>query len=261
MMENTNTHLMQIAMDAAIRAGNAILKVYAQQKVEVTLKPDETPVTVADQQAHEIICSALQATGLPVLSEEGTDIPYEERRHWKRFWLVDPLDGTKEFIKRNDEFTVNIALIENGVPIEGVIYVPVTRELYFTGDGAAFKTLINGDGSMHTVVQLPAHHIEDECLIGVSRSHMNKETETYINSYETGGKPLRIVRLGSSLKLCRIAEGTLHCYPKLGKTMEWDTAAGQAILAYSGKNVLNFHSGEPLQYNKPDVTNPWFIVQ
>lgn len=260
------------AVDAALRAGDAILQIYARD-FEVEFKADESPLTEADKAAHYIICDALEDTGLPVLSEESKAVPFEERKGWDRFWLVDPLDGTKEFIKKNGEFTVNIALIDDGCPVMGVVYAPVLKKLYMgvVGKGAAcaqgenlFQTLEKSDFDFPSLGKacesLPNMSSEDGVIkVVASRSHMNSETEEFIAGLEKKGR-IELVSSGSSLKLCMVAEGSADVYPRIAPTMEWDTAAAQAVVEASGGIVLQFGSDNPLRYNKENLLNPYFVV-
>ena len=256
------------AITAAIQAGAEILKVYYSDNFQIEVKGDNSPLTKADISAHNKIMEYLVKTDIPVLSEEGIDIPYIERKNWHKLWIVDPLDGTKEFIKRNNEFTVNIALIENNIPIFGVIYIPVTKELFFgTKEHGAYKILnINVD------FKLPDNFVEliSICLklpvkkerpftVVASRSHLSKETQDYIDDLKQQHSDLEFISKGSSLKLCAVAEGTADVYPRFASTMEWDTAAGQAIVEAMGGKVTKI-DGTPLLYNREDLLNPWFIV-
>jgi 3'(2'), 5'-bisphosphate nucleotidase len=258
--------LLQIAIEAALKGGDEILEVYSQD-FDFVLKQDKSPLTQADRQAHDAIVSILAKTGLPVLSEEGKSIPYEIRKNWKSFWMVDPLDGTKEFIKRNGEFTVNIALINEGKAEMGVIFVPVSGLLYFACDetGArktmaeTFKKVLY-ESFLGNAERLPLQYNHEKMIVVCSRSHMSTETTDYINSLRKSGHDLDFVSIGSSLKLCLVAEGKAHVYPRFGPTMEWDTAAGQAIAEKAGCNVLQIENQKPVNYNKPDLLNPWFIV-
>jgi len=262
----TVIQLINIAIRAAIRAGEKITDIYSSVDFDIQLKEDLTPVTIADRNAHDEILRILEVSHLPVLSEEGFQSGFDERKKWKLFWLVDPLDGTKEFIKRNDEFTVNIALIRDNRPIAGVIYIPVTGELYTGIPGTGAFRLLNPEDNctFHTMQlsgkKLPEKPKSDEFVILVSRSHMNQETESYIDELRKKHGSIQIARMGSSMKICRIAEGTANIYPKLGQTMEWDTAAGHAILKAAGKNIYLTDMKTELTYNKENLQNPHFIV-
>jgi len=259
--------LVDQAIKAALAAGLKINEIYSSSDFNIQLKEDNTPVTIADHQAHDEILKALECVGLPILSEEGIHLSYSERKHWNLFWLVDPLDGTKEFIKRNDEFTVNIALIQKNEPIAGVIYAPVTGELYVGIKGIGAFKLFNPteDCTFQTMqlsgIKLPEKTKRNEFIVVISRSHMNPETEVYINELQKKHGSIEIVRMGSSLKICRIAEGTADVYPKIGTTMEWDTAAGHAIVRAAGKNIICPETNTELTYNKEDLRNPNFMVR
>ncbi|MCU0370627.1 MAG: 3'(2'),5'-bisphosphate nucleotidase CysQ [Bacteroidales bacterium] len=258
--------LLQAAITAAINGANEILGVYGDE-FEVEYKEDKSPLTLADRRAHEAIIQVLKKTGLPVLSEEGRDIPYDLRKEWKEFWLVDPLDGTKEFIRRNGEFTVNIALIRHNIPVSGVILVPVSRLLYFASRSAgAHKIALDHLGPQNlaelikNAVKLPLQKgLKTYTVVG-SRSHASAETSEFINDLRKTEPELEFISIGSSLKMCLVAEGRAHIYPRLGPTMEWDTAAGQAIVENAGGKVLQVNSKEPVQYNKPVLLNPWFVA-
>ena len=215
--------LIDKAINAALLAGIKIMEIYSSTDFHVQVKDDQTPVTLADQHAHDQILKTLESTQLPVLSEEGIHLSYSERKNWDLYWLVDPLDGTKEFIKRNDEFTVNIALIQKNEPIAGVIYAPVTGELYvgILGIGSFKLYHPSKDCTLETVqfsgINLPIKAKHDEFIVLVSRSHMNQETNEYIENLRHKHESIRIIKKGSSLKICMIAEGTADIYPKLGK--------------------------------------------
>jgi 3'(2'), 5'-bisphosphate nucleotidase len=272
---------MVTAIQAAIAAGNAINDVY-RVDFAVEYKSDKSPLTIADQRSHEIIIGALKKYHLPVLSEEGRDRSYAQRKNWKRFWIVDPLDGTKEFIKRNGEFTVNIALIENNRPVLGTILIPVKNTLYFAApnfgayklDGGPFgkftatpagskeetDTLL--DQIVRQSMRLPVKNPQRTALTIVgSRSHKTAELEAYVAEKRKEFGEVEFISAGSSLKICLVAEGKADLYPRLGPTMEWDTAAGQAIAESAGARVVDFATQKPLVYNKEDLHNPWFIVQ
>lgn len=260
--------LLRIASDAAIRAGEAIMEVYTSPEAdwEVEKKADNSPLTLADRRSQEIIAAALEATGIPVLSEEGAQLPYEERKEWKALWIVDPLDGTKEFMKRNDEFTVNVALVVDGTPVIGVIFVPAKRNLYVGSEAGAFKVKVGKakyDIDALSLKPIQAKEESDGPLVVVaSRSHMNDETQAYIDCLRKEYPSVRKVSAGSSLKLCLVAEGKANVYPRFAPTMEWDTAAGHAICLAAGCGVYAIGQDDPtpLQYNKEDLHNPWFVV-
>ncbi len=244
-------------VDLARRAGDAILAVYNGPDFDVEAKADDSPLTAADRAAHRVIEDGLRrlTPDIPLLSEEGRDIPHAERRHWDRFWLVDPLDGTKEFIKRNGEFTVNIALIESGRPAWGVIVAPALDTTYVgtVGDGAWKQ---QGDGQRQPLlVQAPTPG--GGHAVVKSRSHPSGELATFLETIAVAES----VPVGSSLKFCAVAEGRATLYPRFGPTMEWDTGAGQAIVeAAGGCVVLTDRRDTPLRYNKESLLNPFFIV-
>lgn len=247
--------LLPVAVSAAEEASKEILEVYNSNDFAVEAKGDNSPLTRADRKAHNRISDILKVTGLPVLSEEGKSIPYDERKHWSYFWMVDPLDGTKEFIKRNGEFTVNIALIHKSTPVLGVVVVPVSGEVFFAAQGHGAFVKKNGKE-----IRLEKRSRVDLNKPGLrvvaSRSHMNEETETFINKL----KDPVLVSKGSSLKFLMLAEGNADVYPRYAPTMEWDTAAAHAILKEMDINVLESGKNTALQYNKPDLLNPHFLV-
>lgn len=258
--------MLQIAIGAAVFAGEKIMQVYQNNNFEVTLKADDSPLTLADRAAHDQIITILNDTGLPVLSEEGRSIPYEQRSAWSRFWLVDPLDGTKEFIKRNNEFTVNIALIENQRPVLGVVYVPATRVLYAgIVNDSAFKATVADDVFSQGVVlvnktDLPCSETQTYTVVA-SRSHLSAETDKLIDDLRRAKGEVELISVGSSLKICLVAEGKADVYPRLAPTMEWDIAAGQAVAEASGCTIIDFNTRKALVYNKPELLNPWFVVE
>jgi 3'(2'), 5'-bisphosphate nucleotidase len=272
------THYLIAATQAAIDAGNAILEIY-DSGFEVETKADRSPLTTADKRSHEIILAGLSQFNIPLISEEGKSIPYEERKQWDTAWIVDPLDGTKEFIKRNGEFTVNIALIENQMPVLGVVYAPVPRWLYVaTVDIGAHKisgSALDGivaDASLPVDQQLSALLDQGEKLplgsrekeiytIVGSRSHGTPELEAFVEKKRSEKGAVDFIAAGSSLKICLVAEGSADIYPRLGPTMEWDTAAGQAIAQCAGATVYRHDDGSPLQYNRENQLNPYFIVE
>jgi 3'(2'), 5'-bisphosphate nucleotidase len=246
---------------ATRRAGAEIMEIYGRD-FEVDYKADESPLTEADRAGNEVLMEFLRAehAGTPVISEENKQLDYAERSDWTRFWLVDPLDGTKEFIKKNGEFTVNIALVENGVPVIGVVYRPVTDTLYLgvVGEGAW-----RFDGEEEPVrIAGGAHYSEkDEITVVASRSHLTPEVEAFVEELRAGGKKVDFLSAGSSLKLCLVAEGNADVYPRFGPTMEWDTGAAHAVATAAGRRVLDAGTREDLAYNKENLLNPFFIVE
>ena len=258
--------LLHTLILAALEAGKVIMTVYENDDFDVNIKAYDSPVTKADLAANDIITRHLDATGIPILSEEGRQIPYEERKDWKYLWIVDPLDGTKEFIKRNDEFTVNIALVENGVPILGVVYAPALNEMYYSSrENGSFKTHPTLNSSLKEIlsssIQLPLPTIHTSYRIVASRSHPSAETRDFIEAEEQKHEKVELISKGSSLKLCMVAEGTADCYPRFAPTMEWDTAAGQAICLYAGAEVIDLKRQAPMRYNRENLLNDWFIVR
>ena len=263
---NNDLHL---AIKAAIAGGIEILKIYDGPEIEVEQKEDNSPLTLADKAANDVIATFLDKTNHPIISEENKQLDFEIRKNWETCWIVDPLDGTKEFIKKNGEFTVNIALCKNGRPIFGVIYVPVSRELYYADvtKKLAYKTILN---QKHEVIKElfnkedlinPSEATTNLIRVVGSRSHMNQNTLDYIASIEANYKELEIVSKGSSLKFCLVAEGKADVYPRFAPTMEWDTAAGQAICNAVGLNVISQDSNKELEYNKENLLNPFFLVR
>lgn len=242
----------------AKKAGVAIMEIY-QKDFEVEFKADQSPLTEADKAAHNIIEQGLKLldqkneTAIPIMSEEGKNIPYNERKGWECFWMVDPVDGTKEFIKKNGEFTVNIALIHKGVPVLGVVHAPALDQMYWAKQG---------DGAFKDGQRLPLKQAEqrDSFKIVASRSHMSDDTQAFIENIETD-KTKELVSIGSSLKICLVAEGEADIYPRLGPTMEWDTAAAHAVVLEAGMGVkIHPDNNAQLVYNKENLLNPFFIV-
>ena len=264
-------NFLHIAIRAALDAGKSIMDIYEDPNsdFEIERKADNSPLTKADKAAHKLISGALSVTPFPILSEEGKEIPFEERSKWKTFWIVDPVDGTKEFIKRNGEFTVNIALVDEGVPVLGVIYVPVRKELYFASSSVgAYKCSgidSNSQPSMdemkQNAVRLPLASAHQGIVVVASRSHQTEETTAFIDNLRKQGRPVTLISSGSSLKICLVAEGSADIYPRFAPTMEWDTAAGHAIVKAAGCDVYHIDEKTPLFYNKKDLHNPWFIVK
>lgn len=254
----------------AVKAGKAILDIYNSDDHGVTYKDDSSPLTCADRAAHDVITHGLQSlSDYPILSEEGRSIPYEQRKTWKTFWLVDPLDGTKEFIKKNGEFTVNIALVEDGIPVLGIVYSPVLQKLYFGSkthpsiqmDQIHDDTVSSIETALTKATQLPITSNRELFTVVASRSHSNPQTEQYVQSLKDKHGDIQLTSIGSSLKLCLVADGTADIYPRLGPTMEWDTAAAHAVVLYAGGSVNEFESGTPLTYNKKELLNPYFVVE
>jgi len=259
-----NKHLHTI-ITAALEAGKAIMEVYETDDFGVDMKSDNSPLTKADIRAHNVIQSYLESTGIPVLSEEGRNIPFDERKNWEQLWIVDPLDGTKEFIKRNGDFTVNIALIENQIPIMGVVFAPAINELYFASkEEGSFhvSTDINVDvqALIDKAKKLPLVQKRSTFRIVASRSHLSQETQDYIDKMEVKHAQVELISKGSSLKLCMIADGSADCYPRFAPTMEWDTAAGQAICLYANAHVIDWSTKESMLYNRENLLNNWFLV-
>ncbi|HYF67639.1 MAG TPA: 3'(2'),5'-bisphosphate nucleotidase CysQ [Ohtaekwangia sp.] len=244
------------AIQAAEEASKVILEVYNTGDFEAEAKGDNSPLTIADKRGHGVIAVILEATNIPLLSEEGKQIPYDERKAWEYFWMVDPLDGTKEFIKRNGDFTVNIALIHNHTPILGVVAVPVTGEVFYASKGSGAFVKRN-----QKTEALPKRRnwtlTEPGLRVVASRSHMSDETQQFINSLK---EPVLVSR-GSSLKFMLLAEGKADVYPRYAPTMEWDTAAAHAIVNETGLRVLRHNSEEELLYNKENLLNPYFLVK
>jgi 3'(2'), 5'-bisphosphate nucleotidase len=264
-------HLLKTALEASVAAGAQIMQVYGQGAFAVESKDDNSPLTEADRRAHAIIMAVLSDTDIPVLSEEGAEVPFESRAGWSRLWIVDPLDGTKEFIKRNGEFTVNIALIENGEPVLGVVYVPVHNKSYLGApDLGAWscrepqRLLDEWDGEWNEVADRMPHPDLAEnrpFRVVASRSHNSPETEAFIEEQRATHPDLELTSIGSSLKICLIAEGSADVYPRFAPTMEWDTAAGHAVLKAAGKELFDHSTGNPMVYNRIHLRNNWFIAQ
>ena len=258
---------LEIAILAAIEGGNEIMKIYSGN-FEVEYKDDKSPLTQADKNANELINNHLAVSGIPVISEESKELDYSERKHWHTCWIVDPLDGTKEFVKRNGEFTVNIALVEHGRPKLGVIYVPVEKILYYglVVKGKSFKAVVdplnpNLEDIINTASEIrPSNSAKGKIRVVGSRSHMNEETLDFVEGLKKEFDSIEIVSKGSSLKFCLVAEGNADIYPRFAPTYEWDTAAGQARCEAVGLQVLSANSKEPLVYNKENLMNPGFIL-
>lgn len=264
---------LRLAIGAALMAGRDIMEIYDDPAADfaVERKADNSPLTAADRRAHARIAAALEPAGLPVLSEEGRLADYAARKAWKALWIVDPLDGTKEFIRRNGEFTVNIALAEGGIPTLGVVYAPAARTLYFAeetigaykmGDIDHRSAGLPLDDLAGRADRLPLEQADTKGFVVVaSRSHLSPETEDYIRRLEQEYGDVHIISCGSSLKICSVAEGAADVYPRFAPTMEWDTAAGHAIARAAGCDVYHVDQKTPLRYNKEDLHNPWFVAR
>ncbi|MGB0578240.1 MAG: 3'(2'),5'-bisphosphate nucleotidase CysQ [Limisphaerales bacterium] len=241
-------------------AGEEIMDVYSGD-IAVEEKDDKSPLTEADRLANAVIVRELQAQWpeIPILSEESKSVPYAERRDWSEFWLVDPLDGTKEFIKRNGEFTVNIARVRDGRPIAGVVFQPTADVAYLGAEGEGAMKLEDGQTS---VLRSDEHYSGKTAVrVVASRSHMGEEVAKFVKQLEDEGRTIDLKAAGSSLKLCLVAEGAADVYPRLGPTMEWDTGAAQCVAEQAGRRVLNWDTREPLSYNTESLLNPWFVVE
>ena len=265
-MLNINKNL-QIAIQASLEAGKVIMAVY-DTAFDVEIKDDKSPLTEADKRANDVINSFLINTEFPIISEENRQTDFQVRKNWESCWVVDPVDGTKEFIKRNGEFTVNIALVNNGKPELGVIYVPVSKTLYVAdvNENQGFKAELDShDSSIEDVINLskklrPKSPNANPFQVVGSRSHMSQETLDFVDTLKQSGKDVEVVSKGSSLKFCLVAEGNADVYPRFAPTMEWDTAAGQAICNAVGIDVISKETNKPLLYNKENLLNPWFLV-
>ena len=244
--------IVAIAKDA----GDAIMKIY-DKDFTVDYKDDKSPLTEADTRSNEIICQALTKAypQIPLLSEENKEVPYEVRKEWEYYWCIDPIDGTKEFIKKNGEFTVNIALIHKDTPVLGVVYAPALGDMYKAKkDSGAFK---NDQRLPLEVNETP----EKSLRVVASKSHLSEETQAFIDEVAQDTEMIEQVSKGSSLKLVMVAEGSADIYPRLAPTMEWDTAAADAVVRESVKMTYQYNNENPLIYNKENLLNPWFIVK
>jgi len=243
-------------IDICSQAGKKILEIYQKSDkkyMEIEYKSDNSPLTLADRKSHEIICSSLKKNypDIPILSEEGSEIAYHERKKWNRFWLIDPIDGTKEFIKKNGEFTINIALIEQNTPILGIVYAPVLKKYWYGSKegsfslqyGALKKIQVNND-------------LNDTIKVVASRSHSNALLQDFLNSIDN----YELISMGSSLKICLIADGNADIYPRLAPTMEWDTAAAHAVLKFANGNLIDLNTKSEMKYNRKNLKNSHFIA-
>ncbi|MDG2342259.1 MAG: 3'(2'),5'-bisphosphate nucleotidase CysQ [Cytophagales bacterium] len=248
---------LELALDAAVKAGENIMEVYnSTESINYEKKADDSPLTVADKKSHNTIIDFLKETNINIISEESKSIDYDERKNWEEYWLIDPLDGTKEFIKKNGEFTVNIALIKNNKPHLGVVYCPVKKILYWNDhEKKVFKR--EGEDQVELTKRVPVNENEEGLRVVVSRSHMSEETSDYVNKLTNP----ELISCGSSLKFLYIADNKADIYPRFGPTMEWDTAAAHSILNALDINVINLETGRELSYNKENLLNPYFIIK
>lgn len=238
----------------ALEASKAIIEIY-KKDFSIEYKDDKSPLTEADLKANEIICSALEKLypNVPIMSEENKQTEYEIRKNWEYYWCIDPIDGTKEFIKKNDEFTVNIALIHKDTPVLGVVYAPALGDVYYAK---------KGEGAFLNNKKLPLkinNNPKEKLYVVASKSHLSSETQEFIDNLDSN--EIEQVSKGSSLKLCMVATGEADLYPRLAPTMEWDTAAADAVVREAGKMTYQFENNKPVIYNKENLLNPWFIVK
>lgn len=258
----TSAHGIDIAelLAATKRAGEVILEVYARD-FEVEYKGDDSPLTEADKAGNAVLMDFLKGSypDIPIISEENKAEDYAVRKDWEQFWLVDPLDGTKEFIKKNGEFTVNVALIKKGVPILGVVYRPTTETFHLGIDGEGAWRI---EGEEESLLEAQPHYSTlEKVRVVASRSHLTPEVEQFVADLKATGKEVEFLSAGSSLKLCLVAEGAADVYPRFGPTMEWDTGAAHAVALAAGRQVNNRETGLALAYNKENLLNPYFIVE
>lgn len=264
--------LLKLAVNAAFKAGEEILKIYSTN-FSVETKSDNTPVTIADKASGKCITEFLSVSNIPVISEEEEILDYSIRKTWKQVWIVDPLDGTKEYVKRNGEFAVNIALVENNKPVIGVIYAPFIRDIYFAyHQGGSYKITQHDliyeltkknlpDHLFDYAKKLPCQELPRTYTVVGSRSHLSKEINEHVNKLRNLYGEVDMISVGSSIKQCWVAEGKAHEYPRFGTTMEWDTAAGQCILEESGNKLIDLTTGLPMVYNRSDMRNNYFIAK
>lgn len=263
--------LLASAATAAVRAGARIMPLFTSDDYEITMKSDNSPVSLADRVAHKEIEDSLAKTRIPILSEEGRDIDYDERKAWDIFWLIDPLDGTRQFIQNRTEFTVNIALIINDYPELGVIYAPAYKELYighyqlgaYKIDGVDAD--LNANYSYNSLIKdtkkMPTNSKRDVYTILASPNHTTHATVTFIDEMREKYNNVNVMSIGSSLKMCYLADGRADVYLRHADTYEWDTAAAQAILEGAGCTIKSLDTHQRLTYNKESLINPWFICQ
>lgn len=264
--------LLKLAVDAAIKAGEEILKIYSTD-FYVETKSDNTPVTLADRASGECITKVLSTSGIPVISEEEEILDYSIRKTWSRVWIVDPLDGTKEYVKRNGEFAVNIALVENNRPVIGIIYAPVIKDIYFAyQNGGSYKITQHDmiveltkknliDHLFDFAKQLPSQKQPKTYTVVGSRSHLSREINAHVDKLRNLYGEVDMISVGSSIKQCWVAEGKAHEYVRYGTTMEWDTAAGQCILEEAGCQLIDLQTNLPMVYNREDMRNNFFVAK
>jgi 3'(2'), 5'-bisphosphate nucleotidase len=259
--------LLNIAIEASLKAGEKVMEIY-DTTFDIEFKDDKSPITKADKKANTVINSFLSPTAIPIISEENKQTSFSTRSTWNTCWIVDPVDGTKEFIKRNGEFTINIALIDAGKPVLGVIYAPASKTLYYANNNQnkAYKVQLSDHNTSianvfeHAKPLKPKENSREQIDVVASRSHMSQETLVFIDNLKSQGKDVDIVSIGSSLKFCLVAEGSADVYPRFAPTMEWDTAAGQAICNAVGIRVISQETNKSLLYNKENLLNPSFTV-
>jgi 3'(2'), 5'-bisphosphate nucleotidase len=245
------------------KAGNEILKVYSGNDFQVKMKSDQTPLTIADKKSNDVIVKSLKELfpEVPILSEESEKTPYNLRKKWKYLWMVDPLDGTKEFIKKNGEFSINLALIKNGKPVFGILYLPVLELFYYAGKRyGAYKIEKNGKAIGLKPEKDNKNDVDRIIKVIFSKSHYNQETREYVDRIKKQYCYTEMISVGSAMKLAYLAEGKADIYPRLAPTMEWDIAAGQIIVEETGGKVIDFLGKKPLIYNKDNLRNPWFLA-
>lgn len=252
-INNINDLFIERLIQIACRAGDKIMEIY-HTDFDIYTKEDKSPVTEADKIANAMIESRLDemTPKIPILSEEGIDIDYKVRSNWNQYWLVDPLDGTKEFIKKNDEFTVNIALIDNCLPVLGVVYAPALNLLYWGSSAKNSYKLAGGNKKIINVLS----KINEPVEIAVSRSHLSNSVNKILSKFNN----YNLHPMGSSLKICSVSSGDVHFYPRMGPTMEWDTAASHAIIKGAGGELVNIKTNKPLIYNKKNLLNDGFVA-
>ena len=264
--------LLKLAIEAAFKAGEEILKIYSTD-FYVETKSDNTPVTLADRTSGECISKILAASNIPIISEEEEILDYTIRKTWPQVWIVDPLDGTKEYVKRNGEFAVNIALVENNKPVIGIIYAPVLKDIYFAyHNGGSYKItqhdmireLTKKNLSEHLfefAKKLPSQKLPKTYTVVGSRSHLSRDINEHVDKLRNLYGDVDMISVGSSIKQCWVAEGKAHEYLRYGTTMEWDTAAGQCILEEAGCQLIDLETNRPMLYNREDMHNNYFIAR